>query len=114
MQNLDVIWSMLAHVPLAIGTQLPCWAIGRALGAPTKASIWMGCFAGSAVCIVREVTQREYQWIEAFGHGLRKNMPTFAGAKFWEWNSHSIVETLVAIAAAGAVAGVVSSRVGKS
>lgn len=104
----DVIMSMIAHIPVAIGIQLVCWAIGHSLGAPTKASIWIGWFAGSAVCIMREITQREYQWIEAFGNGLRQNMPPFEGLKFWEWNQHSIIETLAAIAAAALVAIVVS------
>ena len=81
---------MFAHVPIAIGIQVACWLIGRLLGAPTRASVWIGCFAGSAVCIMREVTQREYQWIEQFGGGRRATMPGYAGVEFWEWNSHSI------------------------
>lgn len=100
----DVIAPMLAHIPIAIGIQLICWAIGHALGAPARASIWIGWFAGSAVCVMREITQREYQWIEAYGDGLRRNMPGYEGMKVWEWNSHSISETLAAIAAAGVVA----------
>ncbi|AUW59820.1 hypothetical protein C1T17_18800 [Sphingobium sp. SCG-1] len=95
---------MLIHVPIAIGVQCICWLIGHILGAPTRASVWMGCFAGSAVCVMREITQREYQWIEAFGGGLRANMPGYMGMKFWEWNAHSITETLVAIGATIALA----------
>lgn len=101
---------MFAHVPIAIGIQLICWAIGRFLGAPARASIWMGCFAGSAVCIMREITQREYQWIEQFGHGRRANMPGYAGLEVWQWNSHSLSETVVAVAACVAVAVIVTSR----
>lgn len=101
---------MFAHVPIAIGIQLACWLIGRLLGAPARASIWIGCFAGSAVCIMREVTQREYQWIEQFGNGHRANMPGYAGVEFWAWNSHSISETIVAVAACVAVAVVVTKR----
>jgi hypothetical protein len=91
---------MFAHVPVAIAVELMCWAIGHALAAPRRASLWIGCFAASAVCIMREVTQAEYRWIEAYGGGLRANMPTFAGWYLWEWNRHSIDETWVAIAAA--------------
>jgi hypothetical protein len=90
---------MFVHVPIAIGVQLLCWWIGAGLGAPRRASLWLGCFAGSAVCVMREITQREYQWIEAYGHGLRANMPMLAGLRVWEWNAHSIEETVVAIAA---------------
>jgi hypothetical protein len=99
---------MLAHIPIAIGIQLACWLIGRRLGAPTRAGIWIGCSAGSAVCIMREITQQEYRWIEAYGHGLRANMPGYEGLKFWDWNAHSIQETVVAIGAATIVAAVVS------
>jgi len=45
---------------------------------------------------MREVTQREYQWIEQFGSGRRANMPGYEGLKVWEWNSYSLSETAVA------------------
>ena len=102
---------MFAHVPIAVGIQLACWLIGHILGAPAKASIWVGCFAAAAVCIMREMTQREYQWIQQFGGGHRANMPGYAGLKVWEWNSHSISETVVAILASLLVAAVVTWRV---
>lgn len=101
---------MFAHVPVSLGIQLVCWAIGRGLGAPTRASVWMGCFAGAAVCIMREITQREYQWIEQFGGGLRANMPGYAGLEVWQWNSHSLSETVVAITASVVVAAIVTWR----
>ena len=99
---------MFAHVPVALGIQLICWVIGYALNASNKASIWIGCFAAAAVCIMREITQREYQWIERFGGGLRANMPGYAGLEVWQWNAHSISETLTAVAASLIVAIVVS------
>jgi hypothetical protein len=95
---------MFAHVPLAIAIQLLCWALGRFLRMPSGPALWMGCFAASAACIVREITQHEYRWIEAFGHGLRANMPVLEGLKFWDWNRHSIEETIVAVGAAVLVA----------
>jgi hypothetical protein len=101
---------MFAHVPVALGIQLACWAIGHALGAPNRASIWIGCFAASAVCIMREITQREYQWIEAFGGGRRANMPGYAGLEVWQWNAHSISETIMAIAASLILAVIVTRR----
>ncbi len=103
---------MLVHILIALAVQLICWAIGRALGASTRAGLWIGCFAGSAVCVMREITQREYQWIEAFGHGLRRNMPGYEGLKVWEWNAHSISETIVAIVAAVILAVIVSTTAG--
>jgi hypothetical protein len=99
---------MFAHVPVALGIQLICWAIGYALALPNKGSIWIGCFAASAVCIMREITQREYQWIEQFGGGHRANMPGYAGLEVWQWNAHSISETVVAIAASLILAIIVS------
>ena len=101
---------MFAHVPVSLGIQLACWAIGHWLGAPTRASVWMGCFAGAAVCIMREITQREYQWIQQFGGGHRANMPGYAGLEVWQWNSHSQSETAVAIAASVVVAAIVTWR----
>ncbi len=64
-----------------------------------KGAIWIGCFAAAAVCIMREITQEEYRWIEQFGHGLRANMPGYAGLQVWQWNAHSISVTVIAIAA---------------
>ena len=99
---------MFAHVPVAFGIQLACWVIGHWLGASNKAAIWIGCFAAAAVCIMREITQREYQWIEQFGGGRRANMPDFAGLEVWQWNAHSISETIVAISTVLIVAALVS------
>jgi hypothetical protein len=48
---------------------------------------------------MREITQRAYQWIEKFGGGHRANMPGYAGIEVWQWNAHSISETVVAIVA---------------
>lgn len=101
---------MFAHVPIVLGIQLICWGIGHLLGAPARASIWIGCFAGTAVCVMREITQREYQWIEQFGHGRRANMPDYAGIEMWQWNSHSVSATIVAALACVAVAVVVARR----
>ncbi len=100
---------MFIHIPIAVGIQLACWLIGQRLGAPRVASLWIGAFAGAAVCIMREVTQREYQWIEAHG-GRRALMPGWAGLKVWEWTSHSIAETVLAIAASVLLAGWFSLR----
>jgi hypothetical protein len=95
---------MFAHVPVAVAIQLMCWAIGRFLNVSTRPSLWLGAFAGSMACIFREITQHEYRWIEAYGHGLRANMPVLEGLKFWDWNRHSIEETIGAIVAVVLVA----------
>jgi len=57
---------------------------------------------------MREITRREYQWIEQFGAGRRANLPGYAGLEVWEWNAHSLSETAVAIAGSVLVALVVS------
>lgn len=56
---------------------------------------------------MREITQREYQWIEKFGDGHRANMPGYAGLEIWQWNAHSLSETATAIVASCIVAMVV-------
>ena len=104
---------MFAHVPVSIGVQLACWALGRRLGASTRASLWLGCFAGAAVCIMREIPQREYQWIAQFGGGRRANMPGYAGLEIWDWNAHSLSETAMAIVASIAFAVVVTRGRGR-
>jgi hypothetical protein len=90
---------MFAHVPVALGIQIVCWWIGLGLGASRRAGLWIGAFAGTAVCVMREITQREYQWIEAFGDGRRANMPGYVGFEVWQWNRHSIEETVTAVLA---------------
>ncbi|WP_429589163.1 hypothetical protein [Sphingomonas zeicaulis] len=100
----------LVHVPIAVGVQLASWGIGRALGVPTRAGLWLGAFAGSTVCGMREVTQHEYRWIEAFGNGRRANMAGYEGLKVWDWNRHSIEETVLAVAAVAVVAFVAGRR----
>ena len=91
--------SMFQHVPIALAVQLASLLLGRSLGVSHAASLWLGCFAACGVCIMREITQREYQWIEAHGGGRRRNMPLLAGLRFWEWNGHSKRETIAACAA---------------
>lgn len=106
----DWMSDALVHIPISVGVQLAGWGIGRALGVPTRAGLWLGAFAGSAVCVMREITQHEYRWIEAFGQGRRANMGGYEGLKFWDWNRHSIEETLVAIAAVVVIALVAGRR----
>ncbi len=95
---------MFAHLPLGLTLQAATLLIARLLGVPFVPGLWLGAFCAIAVCITREITQREYQWIEHFGGGLRRNMPTFAGYRFWEWNRHSKRETIAAALLVVAVA----------
>jgi hypothetical protein len=104
---------MFAHVHIAIGIQIICILIGRLFGDRSVVGAWIGCFAASAVCVMREVTQREYQWIELYGHGRRANMPDLAGLRVWEWNRHSIEETVVAIIASTLLALAISWASGR-
>jgi hypothetical protein len=99
-----------AHVPWALGLQLLGWAIARTLGASHRVGAWLGAFAAAVMAVTREVTQAEYRWIEAYGHGLRRNMPDLAGFYVWQWNAHSITETIAALAAVSIVAVAVTIR----
>ena len=62
---------MIGHVLLAVGIQLAVRTLLR--------SWWAGAAAAVAWALAREITQAEYRWIEAFGGGLRANMPWWGG-----------------------------------
>ena len=91
---------MIGHILLAIAIQiagrfvLKSWAAGAAV-----AIAW---------ALAREITQAEYRWIEAYGAGLRANMPWWGGLDpaVWrkpdawlDWIVPSAVVVLVALAA---------------
>lgn len=101
---------MLAHVPIAILIMLSGWGLGRLLGAAMRPALWLGWFTAACACVMREVTQQEYRWIEAFGHGRRANMPVLEGLKVWEWNAHSQAETLAALLVPALLAWLMSMR----
>lgn len=93
-----------AHLPWAIGLQVIGWVIAHRLDGSRRVGLWLGALAGATLAVTREVTQAEYRWIEAFGHGRRANMPDLAGFYVWQWNAHSIAETIAAVGAVVAVA----------
>lgn len=62
---------MIDHIILAILIQL----IVRFISGSWPA----GAAAACAWFLSREITQAEYRWIEAFGAGLRANMPWWGG-----------------------------------
>lgn len=99
-----VAQDMLVHFPIALVVMIASWLLGRQLGVANAPAIWLGWFGGAAVCVMREVTQHEYRWIEAVGQGERANMPALEGLRFWEWNSHSQIETLSALGLSAIVA----------
>jgi len=64
-----------------------------------------GAAAAFAWAIAREITQAEYRWIEAYGSGLRANMPWWGGLDPLVWQRLDpwldwIVPTLVVVAVA--------------
>lgn len=63
------------------------------LGVPYS---FVGATGGLLMCITREVTQREYQIIETLNPPLRSGLHQADAFKFWQWNKHSKVETVVA------------------
>jgi hypothetical protein len=99
-----VAQNMLVHFPIALTVTLACWLLGRGLGVASAQAIWLGWFAGAVVWIMREVTQHEYRWIATTGKGLRAHMPALEGLKFWNWNAHSLLETLGALGLSALVA----------
>lgn len=101
---------MFAHVPLALATQLALCGLGLAMGLPAVPGLWLGAVSAAAICVMREATQREYQWIEHHGDGHRENMPLLAGWKVWQWNRHSKAETITACLAVAAVAGIATMQ----
>lgn len=105
----DVFRRMFAHLPLALALQLATMLLARLLGVGYVPGSWLGAFCAIAVCVAREITQREYQWIEQFGGGLRRNMPVFAGYRFWEWNRHSKRETIAAAALVVAISAILTA-----
>lgn len=62
---------MIDHIILAILIQLIVRFISGSWAA--------GAAAATAWFLSREITQAEYRWIEAFGAGLRANMPWWGG-----------------------------------
>lgn len=76
---------------------LASWALGRTLGVASAPAVWLGWFAAACACLIREITQYEYRWIASAGEGRRANMPALEGLKFWEWNAHSLIETVGAL-----------------
>ena len=99
---------LFVHVPIALGIMLLGWALGRAMRVPTAPAIWLGWFAAACTCVMREITQQEYRWIEAYGHGRRAEMPVLEGLNIWDWNAHSRIETLGALVVSALVAAAIS------
>lgn len=96
-------YGALAHIPWAVGLQLIGIGLLRLAGRITPAHVWICGLGGLAPMIAREITQAEYRYIEAHG-GRRALMPDLAGFRVWDWNRHSIEETLYAAAAVATVA----------
>lgn len=70
---------MVAHLVLAIMMQLAFARLFRN---------WLaGAGVASAWATSRELTQAEYRWIEAYGGGLRANMPWWGGLDLKVWGS---------------------------
>lgn len=77
-------------------------ALGLSLiGLPVS---FLAASAGLLFCFTREETQREYQIIETLNPPLRSGLNEWDAFKFWQWNKHSIVETVLAVAAGYAAA----------
>ena len=88
---------MIGHIILALALMGIVRLLSRSwIGGAAAASTW---------AIAREITQAEYRWIEAYGSGLRRNMPWWGGLDLRVWQHADpwldwIVPTVVAIALA--------------
>lgn len=85
-----------SHVAIALLIQVAMFPIF---------GLWAGAVAASCVFVAREVTQAEYRWIDAFGAGLRANMPWYAALQLRAWNLKGFTDFLVPAAVVFAVAG---------
>jgi hypothetical protein len=92
--------SKLAHLPWTIGITLFAVALAW-LGVPPS---FIGATGGLMFCLTREETQREYQIIEKLNPPLRAGLHIIDAFKFWLWNAHSKIESIVAIVAGYAAA----------
>ena len=86
----------LLHTALTVATQV---AVGLASGDWASGGILMSGFY-----ISREVTQAEYRWIEAYGSGLRANMPWWGRFDARVWKPTDLLDWILPCVAAGAVA----------
>ena len=84
------------HPIIALAMQLALWGL--------FGNWWIGVAAASACFISREITQAEYRWIEAYGHGLRRNMPWWGAFDLRVWTIHSLTDWLLPILATLSVA----------
>lgn len=67
----------LQHIVMALIAQV---IVGLLTG-----NWWAGAALGSAYFIGREVAQAEYRWIEAYGMGLRANLPWWGRFDLTVW-----------------------------
>jgi hypothetical protein len=86
----------MIHIPMALAMQL---FFGNVFH-----DWWLGAAFGSAFFIGREITQAEYRWIEAYGSGLRANMPWWGAFDRRVWNAKSLVDFVAPAAACAALA----------
>jgi hypothetical protein len=88
---------MIGHILLALLIMAGVRLLSRS---------WLGgAAAASAWAIAREITQAEYRWIEAYGSGLRANMPWWGGFDLRVWQRLDpwldwLVPAVVAVAVA--------------
>jgi hypothetical protein len=92
---------LIPHLVLALTIQALIFLLCRS---------WLaGATAAIAWAISREITQAEYRWIEAYGGGLRANMPWWGGLdmRVWQkvdaWLDWTLPSLLVLAVALGAM-----------
>lgn len=92
--------SNFAHIPWTLGILAAALAL-HLLGVPPS---FIGATGGLLFCLTREETQREYQIIETLNPPVRAGLNMWDAFKVWNWNAHSIAETVIAVGVAYAAA----------
>lgn len=78
---------MIEHIAIAVLIQATLALLVR--------NWFAGAAAACAWSISREITQAEYRWIEAYGEGLRANMPWWGGFDPRVWHFDAWLDWLV-------------------
>lgn len=73
----DEAVDMTEHALVAVAVQ-------AAIGLTTR-NWWIGAALACGYFLGREIAQAEYRWIEAFGGGLRSNMPWWGAFDLRVW-----------------------------
>jgi hypothetical protein len=84
-------WTPFIHAAIAVAVQV---LVGLVTG-----NWWLGGAIACAWWAAREHTQAEYRWIAAYAGGRRAAMPWWGGFDLRIWDSGSVLDAWVPLAA---------------